>query len=234
MLCYAVLIMNQGERNSGTTFVSNTLAEAFDHPNKIGSAHEKFSSDIPVLLHKHMFRHDLMNEAELAEIKERKDIVWILVVRTPCDWAEGMYRKPYHLCPPKSPEKCGPKSDPQQKVWLNQNSLRGISFLTFLSSFEWNDWAESVPFLRKIDEERDSPQVSISKVSKNFTYPNIFRLRRHKLQLMKQIIEVAPQNVKLVRLREIERAPETFIQVGVVKTSISIVHQFGYSRCVFM
>lgn len=76
----------QGERNSGTTFVSDTLAEAFDPPNSMGSNLEKFSSGIPVLLHKHMFRHDLLNESELAEVKGRRDIVWILVVRSPCDW----------------------------------------------------------------------------------------------------------------------------------------------------
>ena len=75
-----------GERNSGTTFVSNTLAEAFDPPNEMGSHLEKFSSDIPVLLHKHMFRHDLLSRKELAEIKERDDILWVMVIRSPCDW----------------------------------------------------------------------------------------------------------------------------------------------------
>lgn len=75
-----------GERNSGTTFVSNTLAKAFDPPNKMGSNAEKFASDIPVLLHKHMFRHDLLDKSELAEIRARDDIIWIMVVRSPCEW----------------------------------------------------------------------------------------------------------------------------------------------------
>ncbi len=75
-----------GERNSGTTFVSNTLAKAFDPPNTMGSDLEKFSSDIPVLLHKHMFRHDLLDKKELDEIRKRDDILWIMVVRSPCDW----------------------------------------------------------------------------------------------------------------------------------------------------
>ena len=78
-----------GERNSGTTFVSDTLAEAFDPPNSMGSKLERFSSGIPVLLHKHMFRHDLLNETEIAEIKSRTDILWVLVVRSPCDWYVG-------------------------------------------------------------------------------------------------------------------------------------------------
>lgn len=75
-----------GERNSGTTFVSNTLAKAFDPPNTMGSNAEKFASNIPVLLHKHMFRHDLLDKSELAEIKLRDDIIWIMVVRSPCEW----------------------------------------------------------------------------------------------------------------------------------------------------
>ncbi|KAL7490342.1 hypothetical protein ACHAW6_016164 [Cyclotella cf. meneghiniana] len=201
-----------GERNSGTTFVSDTLAEAFDPPNSMGSNLEKFSSGIPVLLHKHMFRHDLLNESELAEVKERRDIVWILVVRSPCDWAEGMYRKPYHLCPPKFPEKCGPASDPNQKIWMNQNNVAGVKLLDFFTTFPWVDWAESVPFLRSSTNKEGDPEVSISKPSLNYTYPNVFALRKHKLKIMKQIIEAVPRNVKLVRLKEIERSPEKFIQ----------------------
>lgn len=79
-------IQKLGERNSGTTYVSETLAEAFDPPNTMGSKLERFASGIPVLMHKHMFRHDLLNETELAEIEARTDILWILVVRSPCDW----------------------------------------------------------------------------------------------------------------------------------------------------
>jgi hypothetical protein len=75
-----------GERNSGTTFVSNTLAKAFEPPNTMGSNAEMFASDIPVLLHKHMFRHDLLDSSELAEITARGDILWIMVVRSPCEW----------------------------------------------------------------------------------------------------------------------------------------------------
>lgn len=37
-----------------------------------------------------------------------------------------MFRKPYHLCPPKQPEKCGPGADPNKKLWLNQNYVAGL------------------------------------------------------------------------------------------------------------
>jgi len=213
-----------GERNSGTTFVSNTLAEAFDPPNTMGSNLEKFSSDIPVLLHKHMFRHDLLSSTELAEIRARDDILWVMVVRSTCDWAEAMFRKPYHLCPPNHPERCGPGSDPNNKIWLNQNSLVGVSLLEFFTKFEWNDWAESVPFYRDKVEKKDfaNSAVSISKVSANYTYPDVFALRRHKLKIMKQIIDTVPRNVKFVRLKELERSPELFIQSLVAEFNVAV------------
>ncbi|KAL3816255.1 hypothetical protein ACHAXA_000194 [Cyclostephanos tholiformis] len=215
-----------GERNSGTTFVSNTLAMAFDPPNTMGSKNEKFSIDVPVLLHKHMFRHDLLDDGELREIRSRGDILWIMVVRPPCDClftivrfpvyllrAEAMYRKPYHFCPPKKPEMCGPGSDPNKKLWLNQNFVAGMSLQDFFE-IEWSDWAESVPFLRD-QGSHGAPigkVVSISKVSANYTYPNVFRLRKRKLEIMKQIVEAVPRNVKFVHLNELERSPEMFIQ----------------------
>lgn len=206
-----------GERNSGTTFVSNTLANGFEPPNTIGSDLEKFSSDVPVLLHKHMFRHDLLNQDEIDEIRRRDDILWIMVVRSPCDWAEGMFRKPYHFCSPRKPEMCGPKSDPKNKIWLNQNHMLGIKLIEFLTTVQWADWAESVPFLR--DGGEGEGDVSISKVSANYTYPNVWALRRHKLSIMKQMIETVPRNIKFVRLKEFEKNPEYLMQ--------SIVKEFN-------
>ena len=102
-----------GERNSGTTFTAGgnlfclvlcavdnkltftfstvsclpVLKKAFDPPNKPDGTrpHESFSSDIPVLLHKHMFRHHLLNETELEMISMRTDILWLFAVRSPCE-----------------------------------------------------------------------------------------------------------------------------------------------------
>lgn len=127
-----------------------------------------------------------------------------------------MYRKPYHLCPPKTPERCGPDSDPNEKIWLNQNSMIGVKLLDFLTTFPWVDWAESVPFLRSSTHREGDEEVSISKPSPDYSYDNVFELRQHKLKIMKQIIDAVPRNVKLVRLKEIERAPEKFVQVRLV------------------
>lgn len=133
-----------------------------------------------------------------------------------CIRAEGMYRKPYHLCPPKNPERCGPGSDPNNKIWMNQNSMIGTKLLDFFTTFPWVDWAESVPFLRSSTHREGDEEVSISKPSLDYTYNNVFALRKHKLEMMKQIIDAVPQNVKLVRLKEIERSPEKFIQVSML------------------
>jgi hypothetical protein len=153
--------------------------------------------------------------------------LWIMVVRSPCDWAEGMFRKPYHMCPPKHPERCGPESDPNEKVWMNQNTVAGMTLLHFFTELEWKDWAESVPFLREDDKKmkgrnEDSNQISISKPSANYTYPSVFALRRHKLAIMKQIIETVPRNVKFVRLKELERSPEMFIQSLVKEFNVTV------------
>merc|ERR1712194_556228 len=55
---------------------------------------------------------------------------------------------------------------------------------------------------------------------------NVFGLRRHKLALMKQIVNAVPHNVKFVRLKELERSPEVFIQ-GLVK-EFNITVKEGY------
>ena len=50
----------------------------------------------------------------------------------------------------------------------------------------------------------------------DFIYKNIFQLRKHKLEIMKQIIDTVPRNVKIVRLHELERSPEILIQVRIL------------------
>ena len=66
---------------------------------------------------------------------------------------------------------------------------------------EWGDWPESTNYR------------NLSFVGDEFIYRNIFHLRRHKLMLMKQIIDAVPRNVKIVRLHELERSPDTFVTV---------------------
>ena len=137
--------------------------------------------------------------------------MWVLAVRSPCEWAEAMKRLPWHMCHPTK----------RNKIYTEQHFVRNNitsecpgGFIGFehqeemrnytLSEFfemEWGDWPESSNFR------------NLSFVSEEFTYRDVFQLRRHKLLLMKQIIDVVPRNVKIVRLHELERSPETFVQV---------------------
>mmetsp|Transcript_15793 Transcript_15793/g.32109 ORF Transcript_15793/g.32109 Transcript_15793/m.32109 type:complete len:135 (-) Transcript_15793:412-816(-) len=134
-----------------------------------------------------------------------------------------MYRKPYHLCPTNKPERCG--TNENGIVWLNKNNVRKLSFKNFFSEMKWVDWAESAPFPRKIfpkKQGKKSPKSSkliISKVGRNFTYPNVISLRKHKMKLMQQVIDVSPRHVKIVRLKEVENDPNMFIQVCVSRFS---------------
>ena len=134
-----------GERNSGTNYASATLRKAFTPPNKVNptQTHEYFSADIPVLRHKHMFRHTLLNETELSEIASRTDILWIFAVRSPCDWAEAMKRLPWHVCKPSNiSSEC-----PGAKFigFEHQIDMRKYTLAEFFQ-LEWGDWPESTNF----------------------------------------------------------------------------------------
>ncbi|KAL3800762.1 hypothetical protein ACHAW5_002476 [Stephanodiscus triporus] len=191
-----------GERNSGTNYAAGVLRDAFDPPNAVdGSSrvHEYFSSDVPVLRHKHMFRHSLLSEIELREIRRRTDALWILVVRRPCDWAEAMKRAPWHLCMPRDISSECPGAEFVGFEHFEQ--LRNYTLAEFFG-MEWGDWPESTNFR------------NLSFVSEEFTYRNIFHLRRHKLKLMTQIVDAVPRNVKIVRLNELELSPEMFIKAS--------------------
>lgn len=189
-----------GERNSGTNYAAGVLRRAFTPPPRADSTrqHEVFSSEIPVLRHKHMFRHSLLDGAELAAISERTDVVWILAVRSPCEWAEAMKRLPWHMC---HPEDIASECPGKQFIGFEHaTNLRNYSLAQFFE-MEWGDWPESTNFRK------------LSFVGEDFIYRNVFQLRKHKLLLMKQIIETVPRNVKIVRLHELERSPQTFIEV---------------------
>ena len=171
-----------GERNSGTNYLARVLNGSFVPSARADSLrrHEAFSSEIPVLKHKHMFRHSLLSEEELREISFRTDILWILAVRSPCDWAEAMKRLPWHVCCPNNINSECPGA--AFIGFEHRDTLKNHSLADFFQ-MEWGDWPESTNFR------------NLSFVGKDFTYPNIFALRRHKLLLMKQIIDAVPRNV---------------------------------------
>ena len=109
---------------------------------------------------------------------------------------------------------------------MNHNNLAGMGLVDFFTKIEWSDWAESTHFMRYEALENGNVKkedlYSISEPSANYTYPNVFALRRHKLKLMKQILQVAPHNVKFVRLNEFERGPGLFIDNTVKEFDLKV------------
>jgi hypothetical protein len=178
------------------------LRDAFDPPNHVDTTrtHEYFSSDIPVLRHKHMFRHSPLSRMEMDEIRRRTDVLWVLAVRRPCDWAEAMKRMPYHMCMPNDIRSECP--GPEFVGFEHRLELRNYSLSEFFD-LEWGDWPESTNYR------------NLSFVSDEYTYRNVFDLRRHKLGIMRQIMNAVPRNVKIARLHELELSPEIFVKASV-------------------
>merc|ERR1711959_552154 len=91
-----------GERNSGTNFLEKILVPAF-HPhysNNNGRFPFAEGPDFGPFGGKHMFRHKLLSQEELELLAGPKyqDVLWLLAVRSPCDWGTGMYHNPWHMC----------------------------------------------------------------------------------------------------------------------------------------
>ena len=195
-----------GERNSGTNYLDDVLNTAF-YPkySKMKSATYKFSgcspdahpkqtsSCIPVLEFKHMFRHSLLSQTEINELKLHTDGLWILAVRSPCDWADAMLRKPWQLCDPNlSPQKCK-----GAYIGINKAVVSNMTREYFFSQLPWWENAEA-------------------RFSNNgeFMYPGgVFQLRAHKLQIMKQLMDIfGPQHrIKIVHLNHYELSPAQLV-----------------------
>jgi len=219
------LIVILGERHSGTKYLDKILTNAFFPRYSIAKNAYRplfnfsgcspddipFQSEtcVPVLQFKHMFRHSFLSDEEMAELRSRSEILWILAVRNPCNWADGMYREPWGLCGSfLNVTQCeGFYSDPK----MAQKSLNGTTRLQFLKNLEWWDG----PQLRNELNERNWNNNSDS-VYKN----GVFELRRHKLLIMRQLIHaVGPYRYKLVHLADIEKSPELFVK--------NIANEFG-------
>lgn len=211
------MIFLLGERNSGTNYIEKTaLANAFyprysNSSNHRGKASYPFGgcspeahplqahSCSPVFQFKHMFRHTLLSDSELKLLRERDDILWVLAVRSPCDWADGMFRKPWHMCNPSDP----PAACARGYIGLNKQVLKALDRQSFFADMPWWENEEA-----KFADEG------------GFVYPSVFHLRAHKLKLMLQLIQaVGPHRVKLAHLKYVELSPETFV--------INMAKEFG-------
>jgi hypothetical protein len=183
-----------GERNSGTNFVADIMHTAFGSRYAIGrntatQYRNSYDRNIPIYGFKHMFRHHLLNSSEISIVKELNQSLWVLAVRNPCDWADAMYRKPWHLCPPNKTSWCMSHPKLIDGFGMKPSGMTREDFF----EMEWNDWPEMVT------------------QRYNFSYHNIFALRSHKLSLMLQLIQINPHNVYVAHLKQISQHPEAFL-----------------------
>lgn len=93
-----------GERNSGTKFIESAFHAVLDPSygrKEATAAYGSYTKHVPVFGFKHMWRSTrlALNATELAQLARNDNRLFILAVRAPCDWMDGMYRKPWHLCP---------------------------------------------------------------------------------------------------------------------------------------
>ena len=212
-----------GERNSGTNFLEQILVEAFPSYGEIYKNGTKRSGRIGFvdlnfgpLGCKHTFRHNLLTREELERLAgpEFENVLWLLSVRSPCDWGTGMYHHPWHMCPPVEwlttnkpgkgsatkqwSKKCeNTKPDRQNqyignvKVELDKYNVSRFEFW----KMPWIDWQEA----------RILP-------SHNFSYANIFHLRAFKEKIMLQLLTAVPERVRVVHLKLYERSPAQLLK----------------------
>lgn len=182
-----------GERNSGTNYITDLLEDAFPHYTKNKPQSVGF---------KHMFRHSEFQPSMLQELHDSsQSILWILVVRKPCDWADGMYRKPHHMCPPTKPSDC---------KHLIKGFHPGLQKDYTREEFFELPWYDSIEMAN----------------NDTFSYSNVFKLRTHKLHLMKQLVDVFPHRTIIAHMDGVEKAPELFVQDLVTRFNLTVATNF--------
>lgn len=201
-----------GERNSGTKFIGKLLHKAFGDHYAAGTGNKHvtgYETEIPILNFKHIFRHSELNSTETKTLQHMNQSLWLLVVRNPCDWADAMYRVPWHLCPPyKSLEWCLN----QPKLGLKKEQREGVTRAQFFQN-RWNDWME-------LKLQRENHEMY------NHSYPSVFALRNHKLRIMFQIMKMQPHNVKVIHLKEVSRSSNSLISELVTDFGLKLRSDF--------
>lgn len=184
-----------GERNSGTNFIERTLHATLDHSYGRGGNYP-LAQKIPVFKFKHMWttykgRFSNLTKGEIQKLAQNHTALYILVVRNPCDWIDGMYRHPWHLCPI---EKDFCKSHPytgQAKQFVKNKSLS-----EFMTS-PWHDYMD-----------------------KSQGFANIFELRKVKLGFMIQLQKHLPHNTAVLHLKNFELNPISTVDQLVKRFSL--------------
>lgn len=162
-----------GERESGVDHVVEVLDTAFQ---------------LDVSRHRHITRQTQLTEDELENISMQTDILWIIAVRTPCEWAESMLQLKKDLC--------------EKNNILQNKGLQSCNVDRDAYNFQWDDWLDA-------DNGAD---IIPSEKKTTMKHQHIFEMRRHNLLFMQQFMEQIPRHVKIVRYGEFELNPNALVK----------------------
>lgn len=157
--------------------------------------------------YKHMWGDFSQEKIDEVAATYRENAVWLMVVRDPCSWANGMYKLPWHMCNQASNSTCSDRSDITLEYRNQDTDKSKANYMTRLD------------FMKHTFGDNRMKRVSERlHLNATFMYQNIFELRKEKLQYMCRIASVFP-HVKIVDLKLAELSPSHFIA--------ELVQEFG-------
>lgn len=173
-----------GERASGVDQVVQVLRESIRNAN--------------VSRHKHIHRDSLLNNDEIQRVmaSQSDDILWVIVVRSPCEWAEAMIQLQQRVCI-------------ENAMFQNRGDSQSScdeGVLRDSYHYEWKDWrdVERGEEIITADNKRDGARIAHS---------TIFDMRRMNLLITQQIIRyINPRHVKIVRTNEFVLNPKALVK----------------------
>jgi hypothetical protein len=174
MLSPPTRVVVLGERESGVDHVVEVIDSAFQ---------------LDVSKHPHITRQTQLTEAELKHISSQTDILWIIVVRTPCEWAESMLQLKRDVC--------------EKNNVLQNKGLKSCNVDQDSYNFQWDDW---------LDVGHDVEEIIPTEKGTTMKHQHIFEMRRQNLLILQQFMELIPRHVKIVRYGEFELNPNALVK----------------------
>ena len=172
-----------GQLNSGNEYAADILREAF-------------GTDM-VILHEHIYRNDFLDQSELSDVASRTDILWVMTMKPPCEWADSVLQVQKDACERKE------LSGEQCKVY-------DFASDTDYYRIPWYDWHQNSN--TTVNGKDENNVIIRSKPEHNSRYDDIFDARQRKLLLFKQIMDAVPRHVKILRLGEFQLNPDVFVK----------------------
>ena len=148
---------------------------------------DAFGADT-VLLHKRIFRRNLLSPNEIEKFTSRKDRIWVAVVDAPCNAVDGIIRA--------RRKACREVDSPSERCKLHDFASEADVY-----RMPWLD----------IRVDSDDNGIVASDPEREIEYKDIFDMRRKYLLLLKQLTEALPRHVKILRRGDFDLNPDAFV-----------------------